>query len=35
MKKPGEIKKILNDLKEGKVDIIIGTHRLTSKDVVL
>ena len=33
-KKPGEIKKILNDLKEGKVDIIIGTHRLTSKDVV-
>ena len=34
MKKPGEIKKILNDLKEGKVDIIIGTHRLTSKDVV-
>lgn len=34
MKKSGEIKKILNDLKEGKVDIIIGTHRLTSKDVV-
>ena len=35
MKKPGEIKKILNDLKEGKVDIIIGTHRLTSKDLGL
>lgn len=34
MKKSGEIKKILNDLKEGKVDIIIGTHRLTSQDVV-
>lgn len=34
MKKSSEIKKILNDLKEGKVDIIIGTHRLTSKDVV-
>lgn len=34
MKKSGEIKKILNDLKEGKVDIVIGTHRLTSKDVV-
>lgn len=33
MKKPGEIKKILKDLKEGSVDIIIGTHRLTSKDV--
>ena len=32
--KSGEIKKILNDLKEGRVDIIIGTHRLTSKDVV-
>lgn len=34
MKRPAEIKHILNDLKEGKVDIIIGTHRLTSKDVV-
>lgn len=33
MKKSGDIKKTLNDLKEGKVDIIIGTHRLTSKDV--
>lgn len=34
MKKSGEVKQVLNDLKEGKVDIIIGTHRLTSKDVV-
>ena len=34
MKKSSEIKKILNDLKEGKIDIIIGTHRLTSKDVL-
>lgn len=34
MKKSGDIKKILKDLQEGKVDIIIGTHRLTSKDVV-
>ena len=33
MKKSSEIKKILDDLKKGKVDIIIGTHRLTSKDV--
>lgn len=33
MKKSSEIKKILNGLKEGKVDIVIGTHRLTSKDV--
>lgn len=33
MKKSSEIKKILKELQEGKVDIIIGTHRLTSKDV--
>lgn len=33
MKKSSEIKQILKDLKEGKVDIVIGTHRLTSKDV--
>lgn len=33
MKKSGEIKKILDDLRDGKVDIVIGTHRLTSKDV--
>jgi transcription-repair coupling factor (superfamily II helicase) len=29
-----EQKKILEDLKEGKVDIIIGTHRLVQKDVI-
>ncbi len=28
-----EIKQILADLKEGKVNIIIGTHRVVSKDV--
>jgi transcription-repair coupling factor (superfamily II helicase) len=28
-----EIKKTLHDLHEGKVDIVIGTHRLLSKDV--
>ncbi len=28
-----EQKQILNELKEGKIDIIIGTHRLVSKDV--
>ena len=33
MKKSSEIKQILNDLEAGKVDIIIGTHRLTSSDV--
>jgi transcription-repair coupling factor (superfamily II helicase) len=27
-------KRILADLKEGRVDVIIGTHRLVSKDVV-
>lgn len=30
---PAEQKKIIVDLKEGKVDIVIGTHRLVSKDV--
>jgi transcription-repair coupling factor (superfamily II helicase) len=29
-----EQKKVLADLKEGKIDILIGTHRLLSKDVV-
>lgn len=29
-----ELKSTLAELKEGKIDIIIGTHRLTSKDVV-
>lgn len=33
MRKNADIKKTLKDLKEGKVDIIIGTHRLTGKDV--
>jgi transcription-repair coupling factor (superfamily II helicase) len=28
-----EQKKILEDLQEGKIDILIGTHRLVSKDV--
>lgn len=28
-----EQKEILEDLKEGKIDILIGTHRLVSKDV--
>ena len=32
-KTPGEQKQILKSLKEGSVDIIIGTHRLLSKDV--
>ena len=28
-----EVRQILADLKEGKVDILIGTHRIVSKDV--
>ncbi|HLN19994.1 MAG TPA: transcription-repair coupling factor [Bacteroidales bacterium] len=32
-KKPAEQKKILADLAEGKIDIIIGTHRLVGQDV--
>lgn len=31
---PMKSKKILNDLKDGKIDILIGTHRILSDDVV-
>jgi transcription-repair coupling factor (superfamily II helicase) len=31
---PKEIKATLSDVKEGKIDILIGTHRLLSPDVV-
>lgn len=31
---PADQKKTLAELKEGKVDILIGTHRLLSKDIV-
>lgn len=31
---PAEIKKTIEDLKKGWVDIVIGTHRVLSKDVV-
>jgi len=30
---PAEIRKVLEDLKVGAVDVLIGTHRLLSKDV--
>ena len=30
---PGQIKKTIADLKNGQVDVVIGTHRLLSKDV--
>ena len=32
-RKPKEVKQILADLKEGKIDIIIGTHKLIGKSV--
>ena len=32
-RKPSDAKKILKDLQEGKVDILIGTHRIIGKDV--
>lgn len=32
-KTPGQQKKIIRDLKSGNIDIIVGTHRLLSKDV--
>ena len=32
-KPPAEQKRILSDLAQGKVDIVIGTHRLLSKDI--
>ena len=32
-RKPKEVKQILSDLKEGKIDILIGTHKLIGKSV--
>lgn len=29
-----EKKRIINDVKEGKIDLLIGTHRILSKDVI-
>ncbi len=33
-RKPKEVTRILKELKEGQVDILIGTHRIIGKDVV-
>ncbi len=33
LRKPADIKQILKDAEAGKVDILIGTHRLVGKDV--
>jgi Transcription-repair coupling factor (superfamily II helicase) len=31
---PKEVKAVLNDFSEGKVDVLIGTHRVLSRDVI-
>src|SRR5215208_959458 len=33
-KTPAETKKILADYREGKVDVLVGTHRVLSRDVI-
>ncbi|MEO8290280.1 MAG: transcription-repair coupling factor [Gaiellaceae bacterium] len=33
-RKPADVKRVLQDYREGKVDILIGTHRVLSRDVV-
>jgi transcription-repair coupling factor (superfamily II helicase) len=33
-RKPAEVKRILADFSEGKVDVLIGTHRALSRDVM-
>lgn len=33
-RKPAEQKKIINGLRSGEIDIIIGTHKLVSKDII-
>jgi transcription-repair coupling factor (superfamily II helicase) len=33
-RKPADVKKVLAEYREGKVDVLIGTHRVLSRDVV-
>jgi transcription-repair coupling factor (superfamily II helicase) len=33
-RRPAEIKRILADFREGKIDVLIGTHRVLSRDVI-
>ncbi len=33
-RKPADVKKVLADFAEGKVDVLIGTHRVLSRDVI-
>ena len=32
-RKPSDVRRTLNELKEGKINILVGTHRLVGKDV--
>lgn len=32
-RKPGDVKKVLKDLKEGEINILVGTHKIIGKDV--
>jgi len=33
-RRPSDVKKVLADYREGKVDVLIGTHRVLSRDVI-
>jgi transcription-repair coupling factor (superfamily II helicase) len=33
-RKPAEVKAVLEEFKEGKVDVLVGTHRILSRDVI-
>jgi transcription-repair coupling factor (superfamily II helicase) len=33
-RKPADVKKVLADFNEGKVEVLIGTHRILSRDVI-
>jgi transcription-repair coupling factor (superfamily II helicase) len=33
-RKPSDVKAVLNDFAEGKVDVLVGTHRILSRDVI-
>src|SRR6185436_6152333 len=33
-RRPAEVKRILQEFQEGKVEVLIGTHRILSRDVI-
>ncbi len=33
-RKPADVKKILRDFSEGKIEVLVGTHRVLSRDVI-